>query len=1108
MPFVNLEEQIALSKAIGQDELGAVDNATWKEKLAAAYRLENTIGSFFAKEGNLPDSSVTHPEFNPVDYLTEAEKMDDRFLSQAVLSDNTDEINSLRRQRDRENADRQILANGAFFETALSAIADPINLIPVGGTAYTTYKSGASILTAGVATAGASAGSASIAEAGLHYSQIQRTFGESAVNVGAASLFGAILGVTPQALRKVFSDAGHDPDAAFKQIERSMHPERSTLTAEDIESIKAKEVIKIKEELLPGAGNKLSRSDRKSLVIEKKDLEYKLSKIQGPTKEDIKPLIAKRKGEPARISKEKAKKEPAQEVTEQKKNISDSLAVIDKKLELDRLASIDEADLTRLDQGIIPDRFQERMDTLVPDQKIIEDGGEINTVFDDDELRSVGAAQVMNDINVRGKLARAMTKFLGFDPLSKTITSDVKDTRLLASRLAENPIAMDQSLGVSVESRVKTVSDGFLYEGVQGHHDIFKEYKKQGGKLARQDFNAEVSKAIRNGSDDELVQKAADHWQKTVYDPIKNKAVSSGLLDEGVEVTTASNYLNRLWNKEKVAANLPRFKSIVADWLQTKQEGLDLEDAEMLATEISTRLMGTADGMLPYYYKIGENVSNAPKGSGLKGPFKKRVFDIDDELVEDFLENDIELVASRYVQNTVPDIELVREFGDVNMTAELKGIDEAWQEKMDAAPNEKARKKLNKKREGDSLNVAAMRDRIRGNYKIPDSNNPWVRAGRVARDLNYMRLLGGVVAASIPDVARVVMAEGIGKVFSKGLMPLAKNLSSFKMSANEAKLYGVGTDALMGGRAEIIADVADYARGGTAFERGVRSAANKFSSINLMNQWTAGIKQLHAVVAQTRIADDLIAGKVDPRLGQLGIDNVEAKNIASQLKKYGKKIDGVWVANTKDWDNVGAVEIWSSGIRKESDRVIIVPGQERPLFMSSELGKTIFQFKTFMFSATQRVLISALQDQDKHAVQGMLGLISIGAMSYAFKQWDAGREVSDDPRTLILEGIDRSGALGWLMEANNTIEKVTGNSYGLRPMFGVSAPASRYASRSTLDSLVGPSFGLAGDAIKVMSAATDQHEWGDADTRAIRRLLPGQNLSLFRQWIDQLEKEL
>jgi len=350
------------------------------------------------------------------------------------------------------------------------------------------------------------------------------------------------------------------------------------------------------------------------------------------------------------------------------------------------------------------------------------------------------------------------------------------------------------------------------------------------------------------------------------------------------------------------------------------------------------------------------------------------------------------------------------------------------------------------------------------------------------------------------------MAEGIVKTFGYGLKPLVTNLKGFKMAAREAKLYGVGTDGLMGGKAEIIADVADYARGGTKLERGVRSAATKFSSINLMNQWTGGIKQLHAVVTQTRIINDLRKGIYDKRLGQLGISEADSKNIIAQINKYGKEVDGVWVANSKDWDNQTLAQMWGSALRKESDRVIIMPGQEKPLFMSSELGKTIFQFRTFMFSATQRVLFSSLQRQDKHYIQGLLALTSIGMMSYAFKEWDAGRDLSADPAAWVVEGVDRAGVLGYLMEVNNTLEKVSGNNYGLRPLFGVSSPASRYASRSALDSAIGPTFGLAGDVLKVMGAVSGQREWSDSDTRAIRRLLPGQNLSIIRQGLDIIEE--
>ena len=967
MPFINEpQQQIALAKAIGDDDLGAADDFEFKEKLRAAYRLENTIGSFFSKEGNLPDSAATDPNFNPLDFATEEEKLDKRFLSNLIMADNTDEIEALRRQQARENEDRNKLAQGGFLPTAIAAVSDPVNLIPVGGTAYKTYRGGSSILNAGIVTAGAAATSTAATEAGLHYSQIQRTYGESAINIGAGTLFGGVLGATPTLVREIFTEAGHPTNKAFAEIEQSMDPEGAIANGEN-------------------------------------------------------PTLS-------------------------------------------------------------------------------------------GELRSVGAAEVLTDVNLRGKLAQKVTKFLGFDPLSRTITSEAKNTRIASVKLAENPMDMDRNIGASVESNIK-VHDGKMYEGITANNAAFEEYKAAGGVLARKDFNEAVGQAVRNGSDNEFIQKAADSWNKFVYEPLKKLAIEAKILPEDVSVTTAKNYLNRLWNKEKIASNLsdPQgngFHDVVSQWLREQNPKMDAEQSMEIAREISGRIMSTPDGRLPYDYQMGENVSKGTGKSGLKGNFKSRTFDIPDALIDDFLENDIELLAARYVRNVAPDIELVRAFGDVNMTAEIKAIEQEWIAKIEAEPDPSKARKLTRQKNKDIRDIAAMRDRLRGVFSIPDYDNPWVRAARVARDLNYMRLLGGVVAASIPDVGRVVMAEGFTRTFGFALKPLVGNLSGFKMAANEAKLAAVGTDALLGGRSEIIADIADYAKGGTAFERGVRSAAQKFSSVNLMNFWTGGMKQLHAVMAQTRIAEDLLNGKIDKRLGQLGIDDANAENIARQIKRYGKKIDGVWVYNTKDWDSPALVEMWRAAMRKESDRVIVVPGQEKPLFMDNELGKTIFQFKSFMMSATQRILISGLQQQDAHMMQGMLSMMSLGAMSYAFKQWDAGRPIEDDPKTLVIEGIDRSGALGVLMELNNTMEKVSANNIGLRPLLGVDAPASRYASRSALDSMVGPTFGLAGDAIRVMGAATNQYEWSKSDTRALRRLLPYQNLSFIRQGFDKVEEQI
>ena len=116
--------------------------------------------------------------------------------------------------------------------------------------------------------------------------------------------------------------------------------------------------------------------------------------------------------------------------------------------------------------------------------------------------------------------------------------------------------------------------------------------------------------------------------------------------------------------------------------------------------------------------------------------------------------------------------------------------------------------------------------------------------------------------------------------------------------------------------------------------------------------------------------------------------------------------------------------------------------------------------------------------------------------------------MSDDPAVWISEGIDRSGVTGIIMEMNNTVEKVSNNNFGLRPLLGISTPASRFASRSQAEAFLGPTFGSMLSTVLKVSGGTADGDIGESDVRAIRRLLPYQNLMIFRQLLDKVEKEI
>ena len=781
---------------------------------------------------------------------------------------------------------------------------------------------------------------------------------------------------------------------------------------------------------------------------------------------------------------------------------------------------------------------------------------------------SIGAAKTFGDQQVKGKFAKFVTKKLGFDPLSRTITSDNPFTRQIAVRLAENPIEMDGQVLQAAESLAQLHS-GKYATALQENAQFFNAYKKGKGKLNKREFNKAIATAIRKGdSDIPEIKAASDMWRKELYDPLKDEMVAQKLLPEDVDVATANNYLNRVWDKDKITANRPEFVTKVSNWLADKdtklfdesqsilddlagdsveiklanlkkqidkasgkekirlekqqtlinkaefKNRLDMEDQDyrQIAGEIATRIQGSPDGRLPYDWKLGDGKkeginSKGIAGTSLRGPLRNRVFQIDDELIEEFLENDIEVLGARYVQNIAGDLELMRAFDDVNMDRQIKEIRDWWDKELDN-PNLtlKQSKKMTKQKEQDEIDIAGMRDRIRGVYGF-QADNIWSRMGRSARDLNYLRLLGGVTISSLPDVARVVMAEGFVNTFSKGLIPLISNSKTTKLAQEELRRYDVGTDVLKSGKSEIIADVADYAQGGTIVERGLRAGVNQFGKFNLLDYWTAGMKQLHAVTMQTSIFDSLSKGKYDKRLARLGIDEETSKRMWQQVKKHGTKTDGIWLTNAKNWDEPNLEVIWGAAVRKESDRVIIIPGQEKPLFMSSEMGKTIGQFRSFIFSATQRIVIPAIQRQDQNTLGGVASLIGMGIFSYYLKQKIAGRPISEDPRVWAMEGIERSGIAGILGEINTTVEKISGNSLGLRPLLGVNEFASKQVSRTVSESLLGPTLGsLLSTTVAATNAITSSGEMTESDIRTLRRLIPLQNLFYLRSAFNAAEK--
>jgi hypothetical protein len=131
-------------------------------------------------------------------------------------------------------------------------------------------------------------------------------------------------------------------------------------------------------------------------------------------------------------------------------------------------------------------------------------------------------------------------------------------------------------------------------------------------------------------------------------------------------------------------------------------------------------------------------------------------------------------------------------------------------------------------------------------------------------------------------------------------------------------------------------------------------------------------------------------------------------------------------------------------------------------------------------------------------------MVAFGMFVGYLKARLASRDYTDDPNQLILEGIDRSGLTAWLFDANNIVEKMTRGNVGISAVVG-DEQLSRFASRNAFGAVAGPSLGRVQDVMQIVGSSASS-DWRESDTRAVRRVLPFQNLFYLRGLFDQVEE--
>lgn len=664
----------------------------------------------------------------------------------------------------------------------------------------------------------------------------------------------------------------------------------------------------------------------------------------------------------------------------------------------------------------------------------------------------------------------------------------------------------------AVETAVKHY-DRFLGKGIEGYRKTYKDYRgREDAPIKIDDYNLEVMRALRNGDTHTIpeVQHAARVLRREILDPVRKEAASVGIYPSDENIARfAQSYAPRMYNFDKITANLAEFKSDLKKWLRSEDPNLMEQELDLAVTEISNNIRSRYNGT---------DVFTAHGEISVPSLKERKVF-VPDNVLEKYLINDPEYILKAWSHNLANKIEMTRMFGDVSFDDLMKQVDDEWSDIISKASEESPAlaTKLEKKRRDDLEVLPALYDRLQNRYKTPDNDmSVLVRMGRFMRNLNVLRLLGGMQLSAFPDLARPLYRHGL-ITYAKAIHGIAFNPEFRKMTAAEAGRAGAAMEMVLNQRMMSVSEL-EYRptmrHGGYvgAMEYGVqrmslgRAGSNMdFGRVSLMTPWNQTLKLLTFAMGQDgllRKAAKRHKYANDFRLA--GIDDDMAKRIHEQFVKHGEEHNGLKLSNSDKWDDAQAAEALEMALLKEVDGTIVTPGiMDKPLWMSSEMGKTIGQFKSFGFAATNKQYLAGANNFNGMFVQGTLAAVALGAATWSLKRKIAGYDDTDiSNEELLLRGIEYSGVIGFGSELINFGSGAL-NAAGLYKGDG----NFRWARQGLESSLIGPSGGLMFDSFRAVRTFSKE-EPNEGDVEALRRLLPYNNLYYVRNLFDAAEETL
>ena len=253
-----------------------------------------------------------------------------------------------------------------------------------------------------------------------------------------------------------------------------------------------------------------------------------------------------------------------------------------------------------------------------------ESGGMVG-VSNQKTISSLGAAAAQE--YDAGGLATALgagEALAKISPVGYNLTSGFSRLRWITAQLADggmelagNIKGIPSALGGNAENAIRlhqmNLADGFRSFGEAFRDYSFDSAPKVFGqnataairgfnpkrtKLNRQEFSAEVARAMRNNDEHKLpqVRQAAVALREKVFQPLFEEAQKLGILGQDIKVLGDASYLNRLYDTTLIKLRQPEFIGILTDHYNAKLQA-DFEKKFAKFQEKQARDLTTVDDL-------------------------------------------------------------------------------------------------------------------------------------------------------------------------------------------------------------------------------------------------------------------------------------------------------------------------------------------------------------------------------------------------------------------------------------------------------------------------------------------------------------------------------